>query len=142
MPKFIVLVHASKESEAGELPTTQELAEMNAFNKPAVEAGIILNADGFLASSTGARLTFNDKGSEPTVTHGPFALDNLIAGYWLVQLGSLDEVVEWAKKIPFNKGGKVEIRRVAGPEDFGDAMTPEIKEQEDEMRKIVEERKK
>ncbi|KIW63744.1 hypothetical protein PV04_08723 [Phialophora macrospora] len=143
MPKFVVLVHASKESEAGQMPTTEELAEMGAFNKPAVDAGIILSADGFLPSSTGARVTFHDGGiAEPTVTRGPFALENLVAGYWVVQFGSLDEVVEWAKKIPFKKGGSVQIRRVAGPEDFGDALTPEIKQQEEEMRKTVEGRKK
>jgi glutathione S-transferase len=126
------------------MPTTEELADMNAFNKPSVDAGIIVSADGFLPSSTGTLVTFNSNGdgdggnAEPTVTRGPFALDNLVSGFWIVQLGSIDEAVEWAKKIPFKKGGSVQIRKVAGPEDFGDALTPEIKQQEEEMRKTVE----
>jgi len=140
MPKFIVLVHASKESEAGQIPTTEEFAEMGAFNKPHVESGVILDADGFLASSKGVRLNFSE-GSAPTVKHGPFGLENLVAGYWLLKLDTIEEVIEWAKGIPFKKGS-VEIRKVAGLEDFGDAFTEELKQEEEEMRKKQEELRK
>lgn len=103
------------------MPTTEELTEMIAFNSQFRETGVLLDADGFLASSKGARLNFSE-GSEPTVTHGPFELENLVAGYWKLKLDSIEQAIEWAKKIPFKKGS-VEIRRVAGPEDFGNAMT-------------------
>src|ERR1700761_73244 len=107
------------------MPSTAELAEMGAFNKPFAEAGVIHDADGFLASSKGARLIFSE-GSEPAVKRGPFELENLVAGYWKLELDSLEQVIEWAKKIPFKKGS-VEIRKVAGPEDFGEAFTPELR---------------
>jgi len=139
MPTFIVFVHASKESEAGEMPQTEEFAEMSAFNKPFVDNGVIRDADGLLASSKGARLHFSED-SKPTVKRGPFELENLVAGYWKLELDNIEQVIEWAKKIPFKKGS-VEIRKVAGPEDFGDAMTPELMKQEDEMRKTMDETK-
>ena len=122
------------------MPTTEELTEMGAFNKQMQDAGVMLAGDGFLASSKGARINFSE-GSEPTVKRGPFELENLVAGYWLLKLDSIEHVIEWAKKIPFKKGS-VEIRRVAGLEDFGDAMTEELKQQEDEMKKKQEELRK
>lgn len=122
------------------MPSTEELTEMSAFNKPSWDAGVILHADGFLASSKGARINFSE-GSEPTVKRGPFELENLVAGYWVLKLDSIEQVIEWAKKIPFKKGS-VEIRKVAGPEDFGGAMTEELKQQEDEIRKRQEELRK
>lgn len=122
------------------MPSTEELAEMGAFNKPFWDAGVMLDADGFLASSKGARINFSE-GSEPTVKRGPFELENLVAGYWILKLDSIEQAIEWAKKIPFKKGS-VEIRKVAGLEDFGGAMTEELKQQEDEMRKKEEELRK
>jgi hypothetical protein len=113
---------------------------MGAFNKPFWDAGVMLDANGLLASSNGARINFSE-GSEPTVKRGPFELENLVAGYWVLKLDSIEQVIEWAKKIPFKKGS-VEIRKVAGPEDFGDAMTEELRQQEDEMRKKQEELRK
>lgn len=107
------------------MPSADELAEMGAFNKPFRDTGVILHADGFLASSKGARINFSE-GSEPAVKRGPFELKNLVAGYWVLKLDSIEQVIEWAKKIPFKKGS-VEIRRVAGPEDFGGAMPEELK---------------
>jgi hypothetical protein len=118
------------------MPSTEELTEMGAFNKPFRDAGVMLDADGFLASSKGARINFSE-GSEPTVKRGPFELENLVAGYWMLKLDSIEQAIEWAKKIPFKKGS-VEIRKVAGPEDFGSAMTEELKQQEDEIRKKQE----
>jgi len=139
MPKFAVLVHGSKESETGKMPTTEELTEMGAFNKQLLDAGVLIDANGFLASSKGARVSFSE-GSEPTVKSGPFELENLVAGYWILKLDSLEQVIEWAKKIPF-KEGSVDIRKIAGAEDFGDAMTEELKQQEEEMRKKQEQQK-
>lgn len=121
------------------MPSTEELAEMGAFNKPYWESGVIVAADGFLASSNGFRVNFSE-GSEPTVKRGPFELENLVAGYWILKLDSIEEVIEWAKKIPFKKGS-VEIRKVAGPEDFGGAFTEELKQQHEELRKKLEEQK-
>jgi hypothetical protein len=109
---------------------------MMAFNKPFWDAGVMLEGDGFLPSSNGARLNFSE-GSDPTVKHGPFEFENLVAGYWILKLDSIEQAIEWAKKIPFKKGS-VEIRSVAGPEDFGGAMTEELKQQLDEMRKKQE----
>jgi len=133
MPKFAVFVSASADSEGGKLPSTQELTDMTAYNEELVKAGIMLAGEGLKSSSKGARLNFSaDGASKPE--YGPFGLDNLIAGYWLWKLDSLEQAIEWASKIPF-KEGRVEIRQVMSEEDFGPALTEELKKKEEELRK-------
>jgi hypothetical protein len=108
------------------MPTKGELDEMHAFNKSYLDSGVILHADGFLASKTGARVSYS-KDAAPTVQNGPFGLDNLIAGYWILKLATFEEAVNFAKKAPF-KEGYVEVRQIAGEEDFGDALSDEIRD--------------
>jgi hypothetical protein len=136
MPKFAVLVSASAEAEAGKMPTTQELTEMTSFNDELRKAGVLLLADGFLSSSNGARVHFNPDGSSK-VEHGPFGLDNLVAGFWVWKLDSLEQAVEWASKIPFTKG-RVEIRRIAGEEDFGPNLTDALRKKVRTLREETE----
>jgi len=136
MGKFVIFVHASADSEAGKLPTTQELKEMTDFNIQLANAGIMLAGEGLLQSSKGVRITYSD--SDPVVQKGPFPVANLVAGYWVLKLDNLDEAISWAKKIPF-KTGSVEIRKTAEAEDFGEAYTDELKEKEEELRKKTEE---
>lgn len=130
--RFMILVKASKESEAGVLPTEKELTEMGKFNEKLANAGILLAGEGLHASSKGARVKFS--GTKRTVVDGPFAeTKELLAGFWLIQVKSKDEAIEWVKRIPF-QGGEVEIRQVAEAEDFGDALTPELREAEEKLR--------
>jgi hypothetical protein len=130
--RFMMLVKASKESEAGVLPSQQELTEMGAYNEELVKAGVLLAADGLQASSKGARVRFS--GGRPTVTDGPFAeTKELVAGYWIIQVKSREEAVEWARRVPFQEG-EIEIRQVFEAEDFGDEFTPELREQEERLR--------
>ncbi|HEU5042347.1 MAG TPA: YciI family protein [Gemmatimonadales bacterium] len=130
--RFAILVKASKESEGGVLPTEQELAEMGKFNEELVKAGIMLAGEGLQASSNGARVRFS--GSKRTVSDGPFAeTKELVAGFWIWQVRSKEEALEWAKRIPFREG-EVEIRQVFEAEDFGEAFTPELREQEERLR--------
>src|SRR4051812_35217953 len=100
MPKFIIFVHASADSEAGKMPTTEEFAEMGVFNAELAKAGTLIAAEGLLASSKGTRVTFSQP-SAPAVTQGPFALENLVSGFWIVKLDSFEDAVAWAKKVPF-----------------------------------------
>ncbi|KAJ9613369.1 hypothetical protein H2200_003311 [Cladophialophora chaetospira] len=130
MPKFAVLVHASKDSESGQMPTSQEFEEMDAFNKKYIDSGALLHANGFLASSKGARVLFS-KDSAPTIKYGPFELENLVSGYWILKLDSMDEAIEFAQGVPF-KDGSVEVRQVAGPEDFAEVLTEEQKREWEE----------
>jgi hypothetical protein len=130
--RFMMLVKASKESEAGVLPSQKELTEMGAYNEELVKAGVLLAADGLQASSKGARVRFS--GGRPTVTDGPFAeTKELVAGYWIIQVKSREEAVEWARRVPFQEG-EIEIRQVFEAEDFGDEFTPELREQEERLR--------
>lgn len=140
MPKFAVLVSASAESESGKMPTVDTLSEMMVFNGQLRAAGILLDANGFLASSTGARISFNADGPMKP-ERGPFGLDNLVAGYWFWQLETLEQAIEWANKIPF-KEGRVEIRRVASDEDFGCEVTEELERRRKELREKSEEGRK
>jgi len=136
MPRYMAIVKASEESEAGRLPTEQEFSEMGAYNEELVKAGIMLAGEGLLASSTGARIQY-DKGST-SVVDGPFTeTKELVAGFWILQTRSLEETVEWLKKAPFTDG-EVEIRQVAEADDFGDAYTPELREQEERLRAEAE----
>jgi hypothetical protein len=135
--RFMVLVKANKDSEAGVMPSEQELTEMGKFNEELVKAGAMLAGEGLHPSSKGARIRYN--GSEKTVIDGPFAeTKELIAGFWILQLKSLEEAIEWLKRAPF-KEGEIEIRRVFEAEDFGEALTPELREAEERMRAQVAE---
>jgi hypothetical protein len=130
--RVMVIVKASKESEAGVMPKTEEFAEMGKFNEELVKAGIMLAGEGLLASAKGKRVRFG--GGKKTVIDGPFSeTKELVAGFWLWQVKSMDEAVEWLKRAPF-QDAEVEIRQVAEAADFGDAMTPELRAQEDRLR--------
>jgi len=139
--RVLVIVKATKETEAGVLPSKELVAEMGKFNEQLVKAGIMLAAEGLHASSKGKRVTF-EKGKR-TVIDGPFTeAKELVGGFWLWQVRSMEEAVEWLKRAPFDAGTEVEIRPVMEPEDFGDRMTPELREQEARLRVQVESKKK
>jgi len=128
----MVIVKASKDSEAGVLPSPKLLTEMGRYNQELAKAGVILAGEGLQASSKGARVRFS--GSDRTVVNGPFELSkDLIAGFWIFQVQSKEEAIEWAKRIPFAEG-EIEIRQVFEAEDFGPALTPEVREQEERLR--------
>jgi hypothetical protein len=130
----MVIVKATPESESGALPSREILTEMGKFNEELVKAGVMLSAEGLHSSAKGVRVRFG--GGKSTVTDGPFTeTKELIAGYWLWQVKSLDEAVEWMRRSPFRKGNEeVEIRRVFEAEDFGDNLTPELRAQETRQR--------
>lgn len=134
--RFMVIVKASPESENGQMPTVEELTEMGNYNEELVKAGVMLAGDGLYPSAKGARVAFDAKGAT-TVIDGPFAeTKELIAGFWIWELPSLQDAVEWLKKAPF-RGGEVEIRQVHGAEAFEDVMTAEQKAQEDRLREQI-----
>ena len=135
--KFMVIVKANEESEAGVLPSTELLTEMGKYNEELVNAGVMLAGEGLHPSSKGVRVRFD--GDQRTVTDGPFAeTKELIAGFWIWQVDSLDSAIEWLKRAPFDGGTELEIRQVFETEDFGDALTPELREQEDRLRERTE----
>jgi hypothetical protein len=130
--KFMVLVKADANSEAGAIPDTKLLAEMGKYNEELVKAGVMLAGEGLTPSSQGARVKFS--GGKTSVIDGPFAeAKELVAGFWLWQVRSKEEAIEWLKRAPFDET-VVEIRRVAEWEDFGDQMTPELRAQEESLR--------
>ena len=134
--RVMVLVKASPESEAGEMPGEDLLSPMTDFNEELVKAGVMLAGEGLHPSSKGARVGFS--GSERKVIDGPFAeTKELVAGYWVWQVKSLDEAVEWLKRAPFQEG-EVEIRPVFEDDDFGEALTPELREREARIRAQAE----
>jgi hypothetical protein len=138
--RCMVIVKANKDSEAGVLPSKELLTEMGKFNEELVKAGVMLAAEGLQASSKGKRVRFS--GGKTTVIDGPFTeTKELIAGFWLWQVRSIEEAVEWLKRAPFGGGEEVEIRQVFEAEDFGAEFTPELREQESRLRKQVEQRK-
>jgi hypothetical protein len=133
--RFMVMVKANKDTEAGVLPTEAEIREMMRFNEELVKAGVMLAGDGLQPSSRGARVQFT--GTRRTVVDGPFTeAKELIAGYWIWQCKSLDEAVEWAKRCPnpTGAGGELEIRQVFEADDFGDALTDDLREAEARLR--------
>ena len=141
--RFMVIVKATKDSEAGEMPSTELLAAMGKYNEELVKAGIMLAGEGLHPSSKGARV--RSSGPKRTVIDGPFAeTKELIAGYWIWQVRSLDEAIEWVKRCPnpMNGDSDIEIRQVFEAEDFGEALTPELQEQEERIRAEVEKRTK
>src|SRR3954447_3389815 len=137
--RFMVLVKATQSSEAGVLPDEKILTEMGKYNEELVKAGVLLAAEGLQPSSKGARVKFS--GSNRTVIDGPFAeTKELIAGFWLIQVKSKEEAIEWVKRCPNPMPGEseIEIRQVFEPEDFGPEFTPELREQEDRLRAEVD----
>ena len=139
--RFMVIVPASKESEAGVLPDTKILAEMGKFNEELVKAGVLLAGEGLHPSSKGALIKFS--GGKTTMTDGPFTESKeLIAGFWLIQAKSMEEAIAWMKRAPFGGGVEIEIRQVFEAADFGPALTPELKEQEERLRAQVEKERK
>ena len=138
--RVMVIVKASKESENGVLPNKEILTKMGRYNEELVKAGIMLAGDGLHPSSKGKRVKFS--GEKRTVTDGPFSeTKELIAGYWLWQVRSMEEAVEWLKRAPFDGGTEIEIRRVFEAEDFGAEFTTELREQEERLRKQVSAKK-
>jgi hypothetical protein len=130
--RFMVIVKADKDTEAGVLPSTELLAEMGKYNEELVKAGVMLAGEGLQPSSKGVRVRFS--GKKRTVIDGPFAeTKELVAGYWLWQVRSKEEAIEWLKRAPFQEG-EVEIRQVFEDEDFGEQFTPELREQEQRLR--------
>ena len=126
--RFMVIVKANKDTEAGILPTKEILTEMGKFNQELVEAGVMLAGEGLQASSKGVRVRFS--GDKRTVIDGPFAeTKELVGGFWIWKVKSKDEAIQWLKRAPF-RDGEVEIRQIFKMEDFGDAATPELKQQE------------
>jgi len=131
--RVMVFVKANKDSEAGIMPSTELLTAMGKFNEELVKAGVLLDANGLHASKKGKRVKFS--GQQRTVIDGPFAeTKELIAGYWLWQVRSIEEAVEWLKRAPFDDGTEVEIRPVLEAADFGAQLTPELKAQEERLR--------
>ncbi len=136
--RFMLMIKATEETEAGVLPSEELLTEMGRYNEELVKAGVLLAGEGLQASSTGARVRLSGTGR--TVIDGPFAeAKELIAGFWLIQVGSKEEAVEWAKRCPCPAGhaDEIEIRQVLETEDFGDAATPEIRAAETTLRAAV-----
>lgn len=133
--RFMVMVKATKDSEAGVMPTQQEFAAMGAFNDELVRAGVMEAGEGLHPSARGVRIAFS--GDARTVIEGPFAATGeLVAGFWIWNCASLQEAVEWVKKCPnpMHTDSEIEIRQIFGPEDFGDALTPELRAQEERQR--------
>jgi|SRR5216683_289768 hypothetical protein len=138
--RVMVIVKANKDSEAGILPSTEILTKMGKYNEELVKAGVMLAGEGLQASSKGKRVRFS--GEKPTVIDGPFTeTKELIAGFWLWQVRSMEEAVEWLKRSPFGGGAEVEIRQVFEAEDFGAQLTPELKEREERLRQQVEKKR-
>jgi hypothetical protein len=130
--RFMVIVKASRDSEAGVMPSTEMLTAMGKFNAELVKAGVIEAGEGLHPTSKGARIKYSS--GQGSVSRGPFALsDDLVGGFWLINTKSLDEAIEWMKRAPF-AAGEIEIRQVLSAEDFGDQLTPELREQEERLR--------
>jgi hypothetical protein len=127
--RFMVIVKASKDSEAGVMPSTELLTAMGKFNEEMAAAGVMEAGEGLHPTSRGARIRY--PGGQSTISRGPFDLTgDLVAGFWLIKTTSLDEAIDWMKRAPFDGGEEIEIRQVFSPEDFGEALTPELRENE------------
>lgn len=134
--RVMVLVKENAQTEAGVMPDSKMLTEMNKFNQELVKAGVMLSGDGLKASSKGKRVRF--EGAKRTVIDGPFPnTTELLSGYWLWQVKSMDDAVEWLKRAPFDGGAEIELRPVLEAEDFGASLTPELRESDQRMRAQV-----
>jgi hypothetical protein len=136
--RFMVIVKANQASEAGAMPSTALLEEMGRFNEELADAGVMVAGEGLHPSSKGARVRFS--GKDRAVVRGPFPnAEELVAGFWIIQVGSLDEAIEWFKRCPnpSDEDSEVEIRQIFEAEDFGAELTPELREQEDRIRDKV-----
>src|SRR5215813_2468240 len=141
--RFMVIVKASRDSEAGKMPSTELLTAMGKYNEELVKAGVMLAGDGLHPSSKGVRIRF--EGAKKTVIDGPFAeTKELIAGFWVWKVKSKQEAIEWLKRCPnpFAVESEIEIRQIFEAEDFGAEFTPELREQEERQRRQIEERAK
>lgn len=141
--RFMVMVKATADSEAGVMPTEDEFKAMGAFNEQLIKAGVMVSGEGLHPSSRGARVRFS--GSNRTVIDGPFAeTKELVAGYWIWECASMEEAVEWVKRCPnpMRTDSEIEIRRIYTAEDFGESFTPELREMEDRMRAEVQAQRK
>lgn len=131
--RFMVLVPGSKESEAGVMPSTAELEAMTRYNEELVKAGVMLAGEGLHPTSKGAKVRF--EGGDRTVIDGPFTeAKEIVAGFWVWECASREEAIEWVKRAPFDGGTEIELRQVFEADDFGDELTPELREAEDRMR--------
>ena len=140
--RVIVIIKGNEESEAGKMPSEELFREMGKFNEQLVKAGIMLAAEGLTPSARGKRVRFEGK-TKKTVIDGPFAeAKELVAGFWIWQVKSIEEAVEWLKRAPFDGGAEVEIRPVFEAEDFGAEFTPELRAQEDRLRAELERQSK
>lgn len=136
--RFMVIVKASKESEAGQLPSAELLTAMGKYNEQLINAGVMLAGEGLLPSSKGSRVKFQG-GGKHVVTDGPFPeTKELIAGFWIWKVKSKQEAIEWLKKAPFDGGAELEIRQIGEMEDFAENMTPEARQLEEQLRKKAE----
>jgi hypothetical protein len=137
--RFMVLVPGSPETEAGAMPTTEMLEAMTRYNEELVTAGVMLAGEGLHPTSKGARVRFD--GAERTVVDGPFTeAREIVAGFWVWECASREEAIEWLKRAPFDEGTEIELRQIFEAEDFGEELTPELREAEARMRAQVEER--
>ena len=131
--RFMVIVKASKDTEAGVMPSTELLTAMTRFNEGMCKAGVMEAGEGLHPTLKGARIRYEN--GQSSVRRGPFALSgDLVAGFWLINTRSLDEAIDWMKRAPFGPGDEIEIRQVFAAEDFGEALTPELREQEERLR--------
>jgi hypothetical protein len=138
--RFMVLVPGDVHSEAGEMPSTELLESMTKYNEELVKAGVMLAGEGLHPTSKGARVRFD--GDQRTVIDGPFTeAKEIVAGYWIWECASRDEAIEWLKRAPFDGGTEIELRQVFGDDDFGDELTPELREREARMREQVSKQK-
>ena len=142
MPRFMVIVKATPDSEAGRMPSELVLRQMTEFNERLVAAGVMVDGNGLRPSSIGAKVKFRP-GAAPQVVDGPFTeTKELVSGYWILECASLQECVSWVEQVPHDPDTEweLEVRQVTMPEDFGEALTPELQAREDEMRRRNEER--
>jgi glutathione S-transferase len=134
--RFMVIVKASKDTEAGVMPSTELLTAMGKFNEEMVRAGVMQAGEGLHPTSKGARIRYS--GGAPVVTEGPFPVSgDLACGFWLIEVGSKDEAIQWMKRAPFDGGAEIELRQIFSPEDFGEALTPDLREREERLRTEV-----
>ena len=137
--RFMAIVKATEHTEKGVLPSREMLEAMGAYNEELVKAGVMLDGDGLRPSKHGARVSFDEDGT-PTVVDGPFTeTKELVSGYWVLEVSSREEALEWIKKAPF-RGAEVEVRPFATAEDFGEAFTPELQEKEKQLRETAQQR--